>query len=91
MALILMMLIYIHQKDYFIQLINSLLYWDLLLFISAFYTLLKNDCKYYLSFLIKLIAALMLSTKTAFFAITFSILSIFVYALIEYVFTRKKY
>ena len=61
-----------------------------LLFISAFYTLLKNDCKYYLSFLIKLIAALMLSTKTAFFAITFSILSVFVYALIEYVFYKKK-
>ena len=61
-----------------------------LLFISAFYTLLKNDCKYYLSFLIKLIAALMLSTKTAFFAITFSILSIFVYAMIEYIFNKKK-
>ncbi|MFR5984203.1 MAG: O-antigen ligase family protein [Bacilli bacterium] len=43
-----------------------------------------------MSFLIKLIAALMLSTKTAFFAITFSILSIFVYALIEYVFYKKK-
>lgn len=61
-----------------------------LLFISAFYTLYKNDSKYYLSFLIKLVAAIMLSTKTAFFATIFSILSILVYAFVEYVFCKKK-
>jgi len=61
-----------------------------LLFVSAFYTLYKNKIIYYISFFIKIIAAIMLSTKTAFLAIVCSILAIFIYAIIKYVITKER-
>lgn len=60
-----------------------------LLFASAFYTLEKDNLKYYLSFLIKVIAVIMLSTKTAFFAIFLSIISVLVYNLITHILNKK--
>ena len=60
-----------------------------LLFVSAIYAFYKNKLIYYISFLIKLLAAIMLSTKTAFFAIFFSIASVFIYIIIYYIFYKK--
>lgn len=61
-----------------------------LLFISSFYTLYKDKISYYLSYFIKILAAIMLSTKTAFFAIIFSIIAIYVYALLKYILNKEK-
>ena len=60
-----------------------------LLFVSAFYTMKQDKIKYYLSFFIKVIAAIMLSTKTAFFAIFLSIASVYIYNLIFYIIHKK--
>ena len=60
-----------------------------LLFISSFYTLYKDNIKYYLSFFIKIIAAIMISTKTAFFAIILSIIAIYIYNLIIYILYKR--
>ena len=58
-------------------------------FISVFYATYKDKIVYYISFFIKIIALLMLSTKTAFFAIIFSILSLFIYAIIDSSINKK--
>ena len=61
-----------------------------LLFVSSFYTLYKDKISYYLSYFIKILAAIMLSTKTAFFAIILSIAAIYVYSLIRYIVNKEK-
>lgn len=61
-----------------------------LLFLSAFYTLYKDKTIYYVSFFIKILAAIMLSTKTAFFAIIFSISAIYIYSVLKYIFSKEK-
>ena len=61
-----------------------------LLFVSSFYTLYKDKVSYYLSYFIKILAAIMLSTKTAFFAIILSIAAIYVYSLIRYIVNKEK-
>lgn len=61
-----------------------------LLFISSFYTLYKDDYKNYLSFFIKALAALMISTKTALFAIFLSVIAIYVYALMKLIINKEK-
>ena len=58
-------------------------------FISVFYATYKDKIVYYISFFIKIIALLMISTKTAFFAIIFSILSLFIYAIIDSSINKK--
>lgn len=60
-----------------------------LLFVSIFYSIKKDELKYYLSFLIKVIAIIMLSTKTAFFAIFLSIIFVFIYNFIIYLMHKK--
>ena len=60
-----------------------------LLFISAFYTLHKDSIKYYLSFFVKVLALFMLSTKTGFGAIIFSISAIFIYQIFMKIFYKK--
>lgn len=61
-----------------------------LLFLSSFYTLYKDKLKYYISFFIKILAALMLSTKTAFLAIIFSIFAIYIYSIMKYAMNKEK-
>lgn len=61
-----------------------------LLFISSFYTLYKDKISYYLSYFVKILAAIMLSTKTAFFAIILSIIAIYVYSLIMYIVNKER-
>lgn len=60
-----------------------------LLFVSAFYTMKEDKIKYYVSFFIKVLAAIMLSTKTAFFAIFLSIGSVYIYNIIFYTIHKK--
>ena len=61
-----------------------------LLFVSSFYTLYKDKISYYLSYFVKILAAIMLSTKTAFFAIILSIIAIYVYSLIMYIVNKER-
>ncbi len=60
-----------------------------LLFVSVFYTMKQDKIKYYASFFIKVLAATMLSTKTAFFAIFLSVASVYVYNIIFYIIHKK--
>lgn len=61
-----------------------------LLFVSIFYAVYQNKLIYYISFFIKILAAIMLSTKTAFFAIFFSVMSLVIYIILYSIFYRKK-
>lgn len=61
-----------------------------LLFLSAFYTLYEDKFINYVSFFIKILAAIMLSTKTAFLAIVFSILAIYIYSILKLILNKEK-
>lgn len=60
-----------------------------LTFVSASLLLKENKFKYYLSFCIKCIALLMISTKTALFAIFLSIASVFVYSIYNLIVNKQ--